>query len=60
MGDKRAAMFGGMTNAFQYLNDLLIVELRRHFVVSVYTELYNYYSDYVTLIWLTTDVDTFQ
>ena len=45
MGDKRAAMFGGMGKGFQRLNDLLIVELQRHSVVSVYTGLYNYNSD---------------
>ena len=35
MGDKRAAMFGGVVKGYQYLNDLLIVELQRQSVVSV-------------------------
>ena len=50
MGDKRAAMFGGMRKEFQRLNDLLIVELERHSVVSVYTGLYNYYCGDGTLL----------
>ena len=37
MGDKRAAMFGGAGKDNQCLNDLLVVELRRHSVVSVYS-----------------------
>ena len=39
VGDKRAAMFGGRKGAkgTQYFNELLIVELGRNSVVSVYT-----------------------
>ena len=35
MGGKRAAMFGGSTPSSQWSDDLYIVDLERHSVVSV-------------------------
>ena len=35
VGEKRAAMFGGFTQSSDYSNDLYIVDLKRHSVVSV-------------------------
>ena len=35
VGEKRAAMFGGTTQSSNYSDDLYIVDLKRHSVVSV-------------------------
>ena len=35
VGEKRAAMFGGFSSISYYSNDLYIVDLKRHSVVSV-------------------------
>ena len=37
VGEKRAAMYGGWDGSLNTFNDLFIVELGRHFVVSVIT-----------------------
>ena len=37
MGDNRAVLFGDIGKGVQYLDDLLIIKLQRHSVVSVYT-----------------------